>query len=229
LLTVNNLTKSYGRQRALSNIGINVQAGGIVGLLGPNGSGKTTLIKIIMGLITDYAGTVSINGNPPGVEACSRVSYLPDRIVMPSWLTVREAVGMYKDFYADFDRERAEAMLSDMGISQKKKIKALSKGMTEKLQLSLTMSRRAKLYVLDEPIAAVDPAARDFIIRTIIGNYAEDSLVLVSTHLIGDIEPILDRVLFLREGEIILDEGTEEIRQREGKSIDQLFREVFKC
>ena len=229
MLELNGLSKSYGSKPALSNVTFNVKPGKIVGLLGPNGSGKTTMIKILTGLITDYTGTVTIEGLAPGPKTCAYVSYLPDRTALPNWLTVRDAIKMYGDFYSDFEVERAKTMCESMGIEAKKKIKTLSKGMNEKLQLSLVMSRRAKLYVLDEPIAAVDPAAREFILKTIISNFGGESSILLSTHLINDVESILDYVLFLREGEIVLSDEAENIREREGKSIDQLFREVFKC
>jgi ABC-2 type transport system ATP-binding protein len=187
------------------------------------------MIKILTGLITDYKGEARIDGLPPGPGTCAYVSYLPDRVVMPGWLTVRDAKKLYANFYKDFDAPRAEKMLETMGVDERKRIKTLSKGMVEKLQLALAMSRRAKLYVLDEPIAAVDPAAREFILRTIIGNFGRDSSVLLSTHLISDVESILDHTIFIKEGEVVLSEEAEAVREREGKSIDLLFREVFKC
>jgi ABC-2 type transport system ATP-binding protein len=229
MLELKNVTKSYGSKTALKNVNISAPAGKIIGLLGPNGSGKTTMIKILTGLITDYKGKAVIAGNEPGPETCAYVSYLPDRVSMPGWLSVRDALKLYRNFYKDFDMPRAEGMLGSMGIDVNKRIKTLSKGMIEKLQLALVMSRRAKLYILDEPIAAVDPAAREFILRTIIGNFGGDSSVLLSTHLISDVESILDRAIFIKEGEVILSEEAETVRAREGKSIDQLFREVFKC
>lgn len=224
-----NLSKFYGDKQALRDVTLSVPPGKIVGLLGPNGSGKTTMIKILTGLISDYKGSINIEGLTPGPESNAQVSYLPDRAVLPTWLSVKDSIKYFQDFYMDFDTERAEKMLDSMGIDKKKRLKVLSKGMKEKLQLALVMSRRARLYVLDEPIAAVDPAARDYIIRTIIQNFGEESSVLLSTHLISDIEPILDYVIFLKEGEVVLFEEAESIRQRTGQSIDQLFREVFKC
>lgn len=229
MLELQNVTKTYGSKTALRNVSLSAQAGKIIGLLGPNGSGKTTLIKILTGLITDYTGCVRIDGLPPGPEACAKVSYLPDRSVLPGWLSVRDAVGLYRDFYADFEVPRAKEMLGVMGIEEKQKVRALSKGMAEKLHLALVMSRRARLYVLDEPIAAVDPAAREFILRTIINNFGDDSAILLSTHLISDIESMLDYAVFLKEGEITLSEEAENLRARTGQSIDQLFREAFKC
>lgn len=229
MLELQNVSKTYGTKQALKNVSFSVPAGKIVGLLGPNGSGKTTMIKILTGLITDYTGRATIDGRSPGPETCAYVSYLPDRTALPTWLTVQEAARLFKDFYHDFDESRAFEMLGSMGIEPKKKIKALSKGMVEKLQLALVMSRRARLYVLDEPIAAVDPAAREYILRTILSNFGEDSAILLSTHLISDVESILDYTVFIKEGEITLAEDAESIRARTGQSIDQLFREAFRC
>jgi len=229
IVEIQNLSKSYGANHALKGVDLSIPTGKIVGLLGPNGSGKTTMIKILTGLLLDYSGEVLIESKKPGPETSVLVSYLPDRPVLPVWLRVKDAMKMYKDFYADFDMDRAVKMLGSMGIDVNKKIKALSKGMNEKLQLTLTMSRRAKLYILDEPIAAVDPAAREFIIDTILKNFDSESAILLSTHLISDIESIIDYAIFLKEGEIILSEEAEAIRVREEKSIDHLFREVFKC
>lgn len=229
MLTLRDVSKSYGSKQALQSISLTAESGRIVGLLGPNGSGKTTMIKILTGLITDYTGHVTIDGRVPGPETCAYVSYLPDRTVMPGWLTVHEATRLYNDFYKDFDAERANGMLDSMGIDRKKKIRSLSKGMTEKLQLVLVMSRRARLYVLDEPIAAVDPAAREYILRTILTHFGDDSTILLSTHLIGDVESILDDAVFLKDGTITLAEDADSVRTRTGQSIDQLFREVFKC
>jgi len=229
IVDIQNLSKSYGANQALKNVTLSIPSGKIIGLLGPNGSGKTTMIKILTGLLSDYSGSALINGTPPGPDTSVLVSYLPDRPVMPTWLMVKDAMKMYQDFYSDFDMIRAEKMLDAMGIDKNKKIKSLSKGMNEKLQLALVMSRRAKLYILDEPIAAVDPAARDFIISTILTNFDSESSILLSTHLISDIETIIDHAVFLKEGEIILSEEAESVRSRSGQSIDQMFREVFKC
>lgn len=229
ILEIENLSKSYGQKQALKDVTLSIPLGKIVGLLGPNGSGKTTMIKILTGLISDYTGSALIGGLAPGPETCAAVSYLPDRTVLPAWLSVSDSIKMFKDFYQDFDMARAEDMLDVMGIDKSKRIKTLSKGMVEKLQLALAMSRKAKLYVLDEPIAAVDPAAREFIINTIIKNFGDGSSILLSTHLISDIETVLDYAIFLKEGKIILSEEAENVRARTDKSIDQLFREVFKC
>ncbi len=231
LLRVEHLTKRYDKNGvpALDDVSVNIEAGHIVGLLGPNGSGKTTLIKLINGLLSVDEGSILIDGNAPGVESKAIVSYLPDRPCLSMDQNIEEAIDFYADFYADFDRERAEGMLASLGIGKKARIKTLSKGAKEKVQLILVMSRRARLYVLDEPIAGVDPAARDFIIRTIISNYEPDASVLLSTHLISDVENILDDVIFIRDGKIILQESAESLRERQGKSLDAYFREVFAC
>ena len=227
ILDIQNLSKSYGRQAALKAVNFNVAAGKIVGLLGPNGSGKTTLIKTVMGLLSDYTGEVRVNGDQPGTAANAVISYLPDKFHIPVWLTVRQSVKLFADFYADFDTARANEMLESMKIPQNKKIKALSRGMREKTGLSLVMSRRAKLYVLDEPIGAVDPAGRDFIIETILGNFSKESAILLSTHIIADIEPILDTAIFLKEGVVILNEEVDKVREERGDSLDNVFREMF--
>ena len=228
IMEIRNLRKHYGRTEAVRGITFNVPKGKIVGLLGPNGSGKTTIIKTIMGLLTDYDGDVRIEGHAPGVAANDLISYLPDVSHIPTWLKVDSAINLFADFYADFDAKRAGQMLDSMGIPRKKKIKALSRGMQEKVQLSLVMSRRAKLYVLDEPIGAVDPASREFIINTILRNFNEEGAILLSTHIIADIEPVLDQAIFLREGQIVLNNDVDMLREEHGNSLDQLFREVFK-
>ena len=222
------LTKTYGRIRALDNVSLTLESGRIVGLLGPNGSGKTTIIKIINGLLTANAGKVTICGMEPSPRTKALVAYLPDSIYLNTWMTVRQIVDYFADFYADFRKELAYEMLERLAISPKQKLKTLSKGNKEKVCLILTMSRNAKLYVLDEPIAGVDPAARDYVISTIINNYNPESTVLISTHLIADIEQILDEVIFLREGKLVLHKSVEEIREEEGRSVDELFREVFR-
>lgn len=229
LVRIEHLTKYYGATKALNDVNLNIGSGRIIGLLGPNGSGKTTLIKLLNGLLQPDAGEIAINGNKPGVITKSEVSYLPDRPYFGDWMKVEDVLKLFSDFYWDFDRERAEAMCKALGISPKAKIKTLSKGMKEKVQLILVMSRSAKLYVLDEPIAGVDPAARDLILDTILANYNPDSTVIISTHLIGDIERVLDEVIFLKEGNVVLHDTTDNIREREGKSIDALFREVFRA
>lgn len=229
ILKLENVGKSYGQLRALNGVSLGIESGRIVGLLGPNGSGKTTLIKIITGLISDYTGSVLVGGMPVGKGSKAIVSYLPDREHLPDWMRVNTALDMFNDFYIDFDRVKAMEMLIQMDIPQKSRIKALSKGMREKLNLALVIARRAQLYVLDEPIAGVDPAAREYILNTIIGNYAEGGAILLSTHLISDIEAVLDDCVMLRAGSVVMAGEVEAIREKEGKSLDQLFREVFKC
>ena len=228
LLTCRNLTKNYGGFVALNSINLTVESGKIIGLLGPNGSGKTTLIKIVNGLLTPTSGMLLINGNAPGVETKKQVAYLPDNSYLNSWMTVEQIVKMFSDFYADFRPELAYEMLARLGITPKVKLKSLSKGNKEKVCLILVMSRNALLYVLDEPIAGVDPATRDYVISTIINNYNPESSVIISTHLIADIEQVLDEVIFINQGNIILQKSVDEIREENGKSVDELFREVFK-
>ena len=228
ILCCQDLGKIYGKTPALSHIDLSIQGGKIVGLLGPNGSGKTTLIKLINGLLKPTCGSVSINGNPPGVESKSEVAYLPDNIYLNTWMTVEQIVNYFADFYVDFRKELAYEMLERLSISHKSKLKSLSKGNKEKVCLILVMSRQAKLYILDEPIAGVDPAARDYVISTILKNYNPDATVLISTHLISDIEEILDEVIFLRQGQLVLHKSVEAIREEHGCSVNELFREVFK-
>ena len=229
LVRVEHLTKYYGAKKALNDVSLNIESGRIIGLLGPNGSGKTTMIKLLNGLLKADTGEIYINGNKPGVITKSEVSYLPDRPYFGDWMKVEDVLKLFSDFYWDFDRERAENMCKALGISTTAKIKTLSKGMKEKVQLILVMSRSAKLYLLDEPIAGVDPAARDLILDTILANYNPDSTVIISTHLIGDIERVLDEVIFLKEGRVLLHDSTDNIREREGKSVDALFREMFRA
>ncbi len=228
LLVCKNLTKKYGSVTALNSVNITLESGKIVGLLGPNGSGKTTLIKILNGLLTPTEGRVLIDGELPGVETKKIVAYLPDNVYLNSWMTVKQIVDYFKDFYADFREELAYQMLERLDISPDRKLKSLSKGNKEKVCLILTMSRNAKLYVLDEPIAGVDPAARDYVISTIINNYNPDATVLISTHLISDIEQVLDEVVFIQNGQVLLQKTVDAIREENGKSVDALFREVFK-
>lgn len=228
ILNCNALCKNYGHIRALDNFSLSLESGRIVGLLGPNGSGKTTIIKIINGLLTPNGGKVTICGMSPSPETKALVAYLPDSIYLNTWMTVQQIVNYFAEFYADFRKELAMEMLQRLGVSPKQKLKTLSKGNKEKVCLILTMSRNAKLYVLDEPIAGVDPAARDYVISTIINNYNPEATVLISTHLIADIEPILDEVVFIREGKMVLQKSVETIREEEGKSVDELFREVFR-
>ncbi len=229
LLKVNSLTKKYGNITALNNLNFELESGHIIGLLGPNGSGKTTLIKIICGLLVPSAGEVTVKGNPIGVESKKVISYLPDTTYLGKSASVEGTINYFKDFYEDFDENRAYDMLGKLGINPRAKFRTLSKGTKEKVQLILVMSRRADLYILDEPIAGVDPAARDYILNTIISNYDENASILISTHLISDIENILDEVIFLKQGNIVRFSSVDEIRSSEGKSVDGLFREVFKC
>ena len=228
LLRCENLTKKYANTTALKGINLTLESGKIVGLLGPNGSGKTTLIKLINGLLTPTEGKVLVNGNAPGVKTKAEVAYLPDNSYLNSWMTVKQIVDYFVDFYADFREELAYEMLKRLGINPEMKLKTLSKGNKEKVCLILVMSRNAKLYVLDEPIAGVDPAARDYVISTIINNYNQDATVLISTHLISDIEQILDEAIFIQNGEILLHKTIDDIREEHAKSVDELFREVFK-
>ena len=224
-----NVYKSFGGKRVLQGLNLRVSGGRIVGLLGPNGSGKTTLMKLINGLLVPNQGTILVDGFAPGPESKKRVSYLPDASYLPDWMQVQDLVKMFADFYADFDTAKAAEMLQSLKISGMERLKTLSKGTKEKVQLILAMSRRAELYLLDEPIGGVDPAARDYILNTIIGNYSENATVILSTHLIADIEQVLDEAVFLRDGRIMLHKSVDEIRAEDGKSVDDLFREVFRC
>ncbi|MCQ2452294.1 MAG: ABC transporter ATP-binding protein [Oscillospiraceae bacterium] len=228
LLQCEGLPKRYGGLTALDHIDLTLENGRIIGLLGPNGSGKTTLIKIINDLLKPDDGSLRIQGMEPGVETKKLVAYLPDNSFLNSWMTVKQIVTMFTEFYTDFRPELAYEMLSQLGISPDCRLKTLSKGNKEKVCLILIMSRKALLYVLDEPIAGVDPATRDYIITTIINNYNPDASVLISTHLISDIEQVLDDVIFIQNGRITLHKSVEDIREENGKSVDELFREVFK-
>ena len=223
------LTKTYGGKIALNQIYLNLERGRIIGLLGPNGSGKTTLIKIMNGLLQPTAGDILIGGLKPGVETKYRISYLPERTYLPPGMKVMEMVQYFQDFYPDFRVDRAYDMLARLQIQPYERLKNLSKGTKEKVQLILVRSRDADLYVLDEPIAGVDPASRDYILHTIVQNYNRNATILLSTHLISDVENILDEVVFIRYGSIILQAGAEQIRRNEGKSVDRFFREVFAC
>ena len=228
LVHIAGLNKSYGLVKALDQVNLDLTGGHIIGLLGPNGSGKTTLIKILNGLLRPDSGTVEIDGAAPGPHTKSVISYLPDRPYFADWMKVGDMFDLFQDFYADFDRERAEYMCKTLHIETGMKIKSMSKGTKEKTQLILTMSRKAKLYLLDEPIAGVDPAARDFIMDTILSNYNPEGSVIISTHLISDIERVLDEAVFIQEGHILLHDTVDNIREREGKSVDQLFRDKFR-
>ena len=229
LVSIRNLSKKYGKHTALKDVSLDIPRGRIIGLLGPNGSGKTTLIQLMNGLLTPGKGQILIDGNLPGVETKACVSYLPERTYLPPAIRVKQLLSYFTDFYADFDRQKALAMLSSLQISPDDSLKTLSKGTKEKVQLIMVMSRKAQLYILDEPIAGVDPAARDYILKTIIQDYSEEASILLSTHLISDIEPILDDVIFLKDGEITLTSSVEDIRNTYGKSVDAYFREVFSC
>lgn len=229
LVEITNLTKKYGANIAVNNLTVNLPRGKIIGLLGPNGSGKTTLIKMLNGLLTPTEGTIQINGKYVGPETKSEVAYLPDRTYLTMNKTIREILDYFQDFYRDFSRERAEEMLKSLGIDPTVKMGTLSKGTKEKVQLILVMSRNASLYILDEPIAGVDPAARDYILRTIINNYNPEATVLISTHLIEDVEQVLDEVIFMRYGQLVLYTSVDNIREEKGKSVDAYFREVFAC
>ena len=222
------LTKKYGGLIALNSVDLSIESGKIIGLLGPNGSGKTTLIKIINGLLTPTSGTVTIDGDLPGIATKAKISYLPDNNYLNSWMTVGQIVDMFRDFYDDFRPQLAYEMLAKLGITPEVRLKTLSKGNKEKVSLILVMSRNARLYVLDEPIAGVDPATRDYIISTIINNYNPEASVLISTHLISDIEQVLDEVIFINNGRIMLKRSVDDIRAENGKSFDELFREVFR-
>ena len=222
------LTKKYGGLIALNSVDLSIESGKIIGLLGPNGSGKTTLIKIINGLLTPTSGTVTIDGDLPGIATKAKISYLPDNHYLNSWMTVGQIVDMFRDFYDDFRPQLAYEMLAKLGITPEVRLKTLSKGNKEKVSLILVMSRNARLYVLDEPIAGVDPATRDYIISTIINNYNPEASVLISTHLISDIEQVLDEVIFINNGRIMLKRSVDDIRAENGKSVDELFREVFR-
>lgn len=229
LLTCNQLTKKYGQKAVLSSLNLTLESGHIIGLLGPNGSGKTTFIKLINGLLTPTSGEILIQGMKPGVETKKIVSYLPDKNYLSDWMTTKDLIRFFSDFYSDFKDQKAYDMLQRLNLDPKQKLKTMSKGTKEKVQLVLVMSREAKLYCLDEPIGGVDPATRDYILNTIINNYKEDASVLISTHLISDVESILDHVIFIKNGELTLSSSVDDIRAKEGMSVDALFREVFKC
>ena len=229
ILTCKGLSKRFGGTQALDQVDITIEPGRIVGLLGPNGSGKTTLIKLANGLLTPSEGEIRICGLVPGKESHACVSYLPERTAIPTWMSVTQLLDFYQDFYADFRRDAAEEMLAHLNIPPKQRIKQMSKGTREKVQLIMVMSRAAKLYLLDEPIGGVDPATRDYILSTIIGNYNPDAAVVISTHLIADVENVLDDVVFINQGRIMLQASVDQIREEKGMSVDALFREVFKC
>ena len=223
------LTKRFGGKTALSEVDLSLERGKIVGLLGPNGSGKTTMIKLASGLLTPTSGEILISGTNPGIETKKIVSYLPERTYLNDWMRVSDIICLFKDFYSNFNADKAFEMLKRLDINPQDRLKTMSKGTKEKVQLILVMSREAELYLLDEPIGGVDPAARDYILNTIISNYNENATVVISTHLIADIEQMLDHVVFISSGKIALSLSVDEIREEQGKSVDALFREVFKC
>ena len=230
ILECRNLSKKYNHQTyALNDLSLSLGKGQIVGLLGPNGSGKTPLIKLINGLLIPSGGSVLIDGMAPGVDTKKLISYLPERSYLDDSMKVKDIIHYFTDFYENFHADKAYEMLADLEISPEARMRTLSKGTKEKVQLILVMSREAKLYILDEPIGGVDPAARDYILKTIISNYNENASILLSTHLISDIEAVLDDVIFLKNGQLVLQSSVEEIRSRYGKSVDGYFREVFAC
>ncbi|TGE31388.1 ABC transporter ATP-binding protein [Desulfosporosinus sp. Sb-LF] len=229
ILECNGLTKKFGSKVAVSSVDLKIARGQIVGLLGPNGSGKSTLIKLANKLLTPTCGTILIGGKKPGIETKSIVSYLPERTYLNDWMRVHQIIDFFSDFYDDFKPEKAFDMLKSLNINANDRLKTMSKGTKEKVQLILVMSREAELYLLDEPIGGVDPAARDYILKTILNNYNENATVIISTHLISDIENILDYVIFINQGQVVLTSSVDDIRGEKGKSVDALFREVFKC
>ena len=229
LIEIKNLSKNYGKKQALENINITIEPGKIYGLLGPNGSGKTTLIKIINDLLTPTSGEVLVKGNKPGIESKKIISYLPERTYLNMNFKVRELLNYFEDFYENFDRKKAQTLLKKLNINEEDTLKTMSKGTKEKVQLILVMSRKADLYILDEPIGGVDPASRDYILETILNNFDEKSSMIISTHLIQDIETILDNVIFINQGRITLNDSADKIRNEKGKTIDQVFREDFRC
>ena len=229
ILECKQLSKSYGKAPALENVSFAIEPGRIVGLLGPNGSGKTTLIKLANGLLTPDSGEILIAGAAPGRETHAVVSYLPERTAIPIWMSAGQLMDFYQDFYRDFRRQTAEEMLRHLDIRPTQRIRQMSKGTREKVQLIMVMSRSAKLYLLDEPIGGVDPATRDYILTTIISNYNPEASVILSTHLIADVEKVLDEVVFIDKGHLVLQSSVDQIREEKGMSVDALFREVFKC
>lgn len=229
LVNCSNVVKTYSGKYALCGVNLNLERGKIIGLLGPNGSGKTTLIKLLSGILTPTSGSLQIDGKEIGIETKKIVSYLPERTYLNDWMTVEQIIRFFRDFYADFQAEKAYDMLARLNINPKDRLKTMSKGTKEKVQLILVMSRQAELYLLDEPIGGVDPAARDYILNTIITNYNENATIIISTHLIYDIERILDEVIFISQGQIRLAASVDDIRENQGKSIDEMFREVFRC
>jgi ABC-2 type transport system ATP-binding protein len=228
ILEIKHLTKNYGDITALSDVTLSLEGGKIIGLLGSNGSGKTTLLKTIAGILQPTSGTVTVDGMEIGTETKKIVSYLPERTYLYSWMRTRDIIDYFDDFYEDFNKENALRMLKALSVNENAKLKTLSKGTREKVQLVLVMSRKAKVYLLDEPIAGVDPVAREFILETILSNRAPDSMILISTHLITDVEKVLDSFVFIRDGKLLMKQDVESVRES-GKTVDELFREVYKC
>ena len=229
IIKLDNVVKRYGKKEALKGISLDIPKGKIVGLLGPNGSGKSTMIKLLNGLLHPDEGSIEIAGMKPSIETKKIVSYLPERTYLSEWMKMKDLLKFFSDFYEDFDLEKAEEMIEALNINVDEKIKDMSKGTKEKVQLILVMSRNADVYILDEPIGGVDPAARSFIMRTILQNFSEESTLIIATHLISEIENICDEIIFLSYGEIKLQGNVDEIREEKGKSIDALFREEFRC
>lgn len=229
LIEIKDLNKFYGKKQALNNVNITIEPGKIYGLLGPNGSGKTTLIKIINDLLTPSSGEILIKGKEPGIESKKIISYLPERTYLNMNFKVKELLDFFEDFYDNFDRKKAKSLLKKLNINEEDKLKTMSKGTKEKVQLILVMSRKADLYILDEPIGGVDPASRDYILETILSNFDNKSSMIISTHLIQDIESILDNVIFINNGKITLNDEADNVRKEKGKTIDQVFREDFRC
>ena len=229
ILRCENLTKDYGGRRGLNSASFSVSGGRIIGLLGPNGSGKSTFLKLCNGLLRPSGGSILIDGMAPGLETKKIISYLPEVTYLNEWMKVSDILGFFQDFYSDFNYLKAIEMLHTLGISENERLKTLSKGTKEKVQLILVMAREAKLYLLDEPIGGVDPAARDFILNTIVRNYNPDAAVIISTHLISDIEQLLDDVIFLKDGEVVRTSSVDALREEHGMSVDAYFREVFRC
>ena len=229
LIQIQRLTKLYGNHIALSNVSLDIKPSRIIGLLGPNGSGKTTLIKILNGLLKEYSGHILIDDHKIAAYSKGIISYLPDESYFSDWMKAKDALNIFADMYADFDIEKAMSLMKRLNLNPEMKIKTMSKGMKEKFQLTLVMSRNAKIYILDEPIGGVDPAARELILDIILNNYSENSTVILSTHLITDIEKIFDEIIFLKDGEVIMHRNAEELREETGKSVDEVFREVFRC
>ena len=229
LLKCTNISKNFGDKKILKNINLTINEGKIIGLLGKNGTGKSTLIKLINDLLTSTSGSILIDGKQIGIDSKNIISYLPERTYLDKSMTVEETLRFFEDFYDNFDSKKAKKLLKDLNLDIKQKLSKMSKGMQEKVQLVLVMSRKAKLYILDEPLGGVDPATREYILDTILTNFEEGASVIISTHLISDIERILDEVIFINDGEIILHEDADKLREKEGESIDKIFRRMFKC